>query len=264
LGDGMSATKSRLKIVRAASAVITLVSVGVLGLVVAESGGTLNKHTVVTRHVEHIPVSVVQPSPSPGSTVQAAPTPATSAPTADSSEPVSVITSATSTTPGTTSTTPAKSTAPSTSTTPATSTVPVVTAKALPACPLGLSAPANSGGLQSLIGFAPVFGPFSAEAFASAAAFQPVLELIGPFLVAFANAYAPYAASFAPLLNTVETLENLGYTSLLAPLTAPYQTELLTAETQLATALAPGASALLDNPASACVVDIEGLLTGNK
>jgi hypothetical protein len=129
---------------------------------------------------------------------------------------------------------------------------------------LGLSAPTNSGGLQSLIGFAPVFGPFSAEAFASAAAFQPVLELIGPFLVAFANAYAPYATSFAPLLNAVETLENLGYTTLIEPFSAAYQTQLLTAETQLATALAPGASALLDNPASSCVVDIEGLLTGDN
>ncbi len=130
--------------------------------------------------------------------------------------------------------------------------------------PVGSVRPANSGGLQSLIGFAPVFGPFSAEAFASAAAFQPVLELIGPFLVAFANAYAPYATSFAPLLNAVESLEDLGYSTLIEPFSAAYQTQLLTAETQLATALAPGASALLDNPASSCVVDIEGLLTGDS
>jgi len=261
LGNGMSTSKSRLKIVRAVSAVITLVSVGVLGLVVAESGGTVHQHTVVTRHVEHIPVSEAVPatpsSSSPG--VSATPTQSTSSPTSDSSEPVPVITSATSTTPGTTSTPPAPST------TATTATVPSVTANALPACPLGLSAPANSGGLQSLIGFAPVFGPFSAEAFASAAAFQPVLELIGPFLVAFANAYAPYSASFAPLLNTIETLENVGFTTLIEPVfSATYQTQLLTAETQLATALAPGASALLDNPASSCLVDIEGLLTGNS
>ena len=48
--------KSRFKVVRAASAVITLASVGVLSLVVAESGGTVRKHTVVTRHVVHTKV----------------------------------------------------------------------------------------------------------------------------------------------------------------------------------------------------------------
>jgi hypothetical protein len=117
-----------------------------------------------------------------------------------------------------------------------------------------------TGGLQSLIGFAPLFGPFSAEAFASAAAFQPLLELFGPFLVTFAKDYAPVAPSLAPLLAQVESLENQGY-ALLAPLYAPYRSQFLTAETALATALAPAASTLLDNPLSACVVDIEGVLT---
>jgi hypothetical protein len=264
LGDGMSINRSRLKVVRAASAAITLASVGVLSLVVAESGGTVSKHTVITRHVVHTKVSEALPvKPASTSTASsAAPVPSTSESTSATTPAAksTVVTSAATTVP-TPSVTPTSSTpsAPTTAT-----SLPGVTANALPACPLGLSAPANSGGLQSLIGFAPVFGPFSAEAFASAAAFQPVLELIGPFLVAFAHAYAPYSTAFAPLLNTIETLENLGYATLLEPLTAAYQTQLLTAETQLATALAPGASALLDNPASSCVVDIEGLLTGNS
>jgi hypothetical protein len=260
LGDGMSTTRSRFKIVRAVSAVLTLASVGVLSLVVAESGGTVSKHTVVTHHVVHTKVRVALPAtPAPISTPTTAPVTATSAPTSTpAATPVSTAASTTAPTTTPAPTTPAP-------TTPAPTTVPGVSANALPACPLGLSAPTNLGGLQSLIGFAPVFGPFSAEAFASAAAFQPVLELIGPFLVAFANAYAPYSATFAPLLNTIETLENLGYTTLIQPVfSAAYQTQLLTAETQLATALAPGASALIDNPGSSCLVDIEGLLTGDS
>jgi hypothetical protein len=258
----MSPTRSRFKIVRAVSAVITLASVGVLGLVVAESGGTVSHHTVVSKHVVHSKVSVALPAtPATNSTPTAAP--ATVAPISTSASSTTAAPTSVKTAAATTAPAPASTPATPSATTPATTT-PGVTANALPACPLGLSSPTNLGGLQSLIGFAPVFGPFSAEAFASAAAFQPVLELIGPFLVAFANAYAPHSASFAPFLSTIESLENLGYTTLIEPLSAPYQTELLTAETQLATALAPGASALLDNPASSCLVDIEGLLTGDS
>jgi hypothetical protein len=262
LGHGVS---SRLKFVRAASAAVTLVSAGVLGLVVAESGGTVTKHTVTTRHVVHTPVTEAQPATpaTPTPTASAAPVASALAPTSTAATstpaPSPVVTTAAST-----ATTPSVAPTPPSPSTPTTTAIPGVTANALPACPLGLSAPTNSGGLQSLIGFAPVFGPFSAEAFASAAAFQPVLELIGPFLVAFANAYAPYSTAFAPLLTAVESLENLGYSTLIEPFSAAYQTELLTAETQLATALAPGASALLDNPVSSCVVDIEGLLTGDS
>lgn len=258
LGNGMSPTTSRFKLVRTLSAVITLASVGVLSLVVAESGGTVSKHTVVTRHVVHSRVKEALPAtPAPSLTPGTTPV-ATAAPATTPTVTTPVVTAPASTTPATTPT----PTAPSPTTTG--TTIPDVTAAALPACPLGLSSPKNLGGLESLIGFAPVFGPFSAEAFASAAAFQPVLELIGPFLVAFANAYAPYSAAFAPLLNTIESLENTGYAALIEPLSAAYQTQLLTAETQLATALAPGASALLDNPASSCLVDIEGLLTGDS
>jgi hypothetical protein len=38
----------------------------------------------------------------------------------------------------------------------------------------------------------------------------------------------------------------------------------LTAETNLATALAPVASSLVDNPASVCVIDAEGVLTAAR
>jgi hypothetical protein len=111
-----------------------------------------------------------------------------------------------------------------------------------------------------LIGLSPLFGPFSAEAFASAAAFQPVLQLFGPFLVEFAAVYAQAEPALAPLIAQVESAENQGF-SILSPLYGPYRTQFLTAETALATALAPYAQALASTPASACLVDMEGLLT---
>jgi hypothetical protein len=248
-----------VKIVRAVSSVVTLVAAVLLGLVVAESGGSVSQHKVYSTHVVHtrvqeaLPPAAATPTTSP---IVGVPAPASAS--TGSAAVSKVVTSASVTTPTTPTTTPAP---PPASTTP-TTTSPPLAANALPACPVGLSAPADSGGLQSLIGFAPLFGPFSAEAFASAAAFQPVLELIGPFLVAFANAYAPSAPELAPLLAQVESLENAGY-AVLGPLYGPYRTQLLTAETQLATELSPLADTLVDNPLSSCVVDVEGVLSGS-
>jgi hypothetical protein len=253
--------KTPFTAIRNGAAAVTLVAVAALGLVAAESGGTVVRHTVVTKHETRVinrttapksstptplaPVASSVPDTAPVSEAAAAPaTPLTS-------DPVTLASSTPATTPATTTTT---------STTTIGSTLPTTTANAIPACPAGLAAPAQSGGLQSLIGFAPLFGPFSSEAFAMAPSFQPVLELIGPFLTAFANYYAPEAPTLAPLLNAVDSLETEGY-SLLAPLFGPYQTQFLTAETKLAAALAPGASLLVDNPAASCVIDIEGLLT---
>jgi hypothetical protein len=117
--------------------------------------------------------------------------------------------------------------------------------------------------LQSLIPFAPVFGPFSSEAFAAAPTFQPLLELFGPFLVAFAQHYAAVQPSVTPWLDRLETLENEGY-GIVAPIYAPDRSMFLTAETNLATALAPVASSLVDNPASMCVIDAESVLTAAR
>jgi hypothetical protein len=135
-----------------------------------------------------------------------------------------------------------------------------LTSNALPACPFPLPSPAQSGGLQSLVGLSPLFGPFSAEAFASAAAFQPVLELFGPFLVEFASLYATVEPTLAPLISQITAFENEGF-ALLSPFYGPYRTQFLTAETTLATALAPFAQTLASNPASSCLVDVEGMLT---
>jgi hypothetical protein len=259
LGDVMS-TKTPFTAIRNGAAAVTLVAVAVLGLVAAESGGTVVRHTVVTKHetrvVNHTTApkssTPTQSAPVASSVPDTAPVSEAAAPaTPVAPDPVTLASSTPATTPATTTTTPTTTTG---------SSLPTTTANDIPACPAGLAAPAQSGGLQSLIGFAPLFGPFSSEAFAMAPSFQPVLELIGPFLTAFANYYAPEAPTLAPLLNAVDSLETEGY-SLLAPLFGPYQTQFLTAETKLAAALAPDASLLVDNPAASCVIDIEASLT---
>ncbi len=132
----------------------------------------------------------------------------------------------------------------------------------LPACPLPLATPANPGGLQSLIPLAPFFGPFSSEAFAMAPLFQPLLQDIGPFLVAFANGYTATAPALAPLVSQLEALENEGF-SVLSPLYGPYRTQLLAAESSVATALAPLAKAAGVNEGTSCLVDLEAELVGS-
>ena len=177
----------------------------------------------------------------------------TAAPVAGTNSGAPVLAAAASANPGN-STTPTIP-PPATNPTP----MPTPTPDELPACPLGLAAPANPGGLQSLIGFAPFFGPVSSEAFAAAPLFQPLLQAIGPFLVAMANAYAPYAPSLAPLVNALEAAENQGF-NVLAPLYGPYRNQFLSSEAALATALAPIVEAGVSNAATSCLVDIEAAL----
>lgn len=258
-GQRVSQTPKRpAKVVRTISAVVTLAAVGTLGLLAAKSGGTQTRHTTVTHHeAARAPApklatpATVDPSASAASeapTPAPAPPPLLAAPSV--AVPPQITPSPVVTSPTTTPTLPA--TPPVSSPSPA--------AVTLPACPLPLPAPASSGGLQSLIALAPVFGPFSAEAFASAATFQPLLELLGPFLVAFAQHYAAVQPTVTPLLTQLESFENQGY-AVLAPFYGRYRAQFLSAETALATALAPVASTMVDNSAASCVVDIEGVLT---
>jgi hypothetical protein len=246
--------------IRLVSALVAVLSLVALGLIALPGPHTVTKHTTVTKKITTAATSAHAKAPTPS---DAAPV------TVPSSAPALVAP------PSLTPTVAAPSpvTQPTTEPVVAPTTAPVVSpgptptglgsllnAVALPACPLPLPTPAVSGGLQSQIPFAPLFGPFSAEAFASAAAFQPVLQLFGPFLIAFANEYAKAAPALAPLVAAVESLENKGF-SLLSPLYSPYRAEFLTAETTLAAALATFAQALASNPGASCLVDFEGLLT---
>lgn len=125
-----------------------------------------------------------------------------------------------------------------------------------------LSAPAatQQGGLASLVGLSPLFGPFSAEAFAAAPLFQPLLQPFGPFLVTFASEYAAAKPSLVPIITQVESLEDSGFTAI-SPFYTPYRSQFLTAETSLATALGPLVTAAAANSATSCLVDVEAVLT---
>ena len=254
----------RLKVVGGVSATITVLAVVALGVMTLGSAHTITAQTTVTGQVDAAariqlsPTISASPASVPGSagatsdhvgssglpvTVPDSTGTVVSAPVANTTD---TSTSASDTSPGSVSTSPSKSGVNSTA--------------AAPACPLALPVPAQAGGLASLIGLAPLLGPFTAEAFAPAAAYQPVLQVLGPLLVEFAKEYAVAEPSLTPLINQIKSLENQGFT-VLSPLYGPYRTYVLSLETALATALAPFAQLAASNPASSCLVDVEGILT---
>jgi hypothetical protein len=129
---------------------------------------------------------------------------------------------------------------------------------ALP-CPIPLPTPKATGGLASLVAIIPIFGPFSAEAFAMAPAYEPLLKAFGPFLPAFADALAQADPALTPVIDVIRQLEQQGYTAL-NPLYGPYRTGVLDAEAQLANALAPYTELIVSSPVASCIIDVEGLL----
>jgi hypothetical protein len=255
-----------LRVARLASVSLTVLAVVALGVFAATGDSTVTRHTTVVRQAASTPPAKSK-SASGAPVTQLAPSeespdaqPAlVSVPTLLGSEPPltpSPAASSVVTTPAAPTPAPVAPSAPagSTGTTP---TEP--DPGGLPACPLPLNAPADPGGLQSLVSFAPYLGPFSSEAFAVAPAVQPVLQAVGPFLVALAAGYASAPASVASSAAQIESLENEGY-SVLSPLYGPNRSQLLAAESQLATALAPLATDAADTQTTSCLVDIEAAL----
>jgi hypothetical protein len=254
-----------LRLARLGAAVVTVGAVAALAAFAVTGGGTVTVHTTVTKHttvIKEKSIATAAPASAPVSPAATAPSlvaptdPLTSAATAVVPEvamPPVTATGSGAPTPGTAA---AAATAPTTPSPSGGNGTP----SDLPSCPYPLAAPADPGGLQSLIPFAPLFGPFSSEAFAMAPLFQPFLQTVGPFLVSFANAYGAFAPALAPLVTQVENFENEGF-NLLSPLYTPYRSKFLSAETQLANALAPLATAAAINAPVSCLVDVEGLLT---
>jgi len=257
-----------LPALRNASAAVTVLAVAALGAFALSDADTvithtLTKHTTVVKLtsapkaqdlgtaparttadsmlVPAAPLEASVGAPTSDPTTLAAP--AVGAPTA-SPPAVAVAAAAPTPTPSPTST----------------ATAPPAPAE-LPACPLPLSAPSptQQGGLASLVGLSPLFGPFSSEAFAAAPLFQPLLQNFGPFLVAFADGYAAAEPSLVPLIAQVESLETSGF-SVVSPIYTPYRSQFLTSEAALATALAPLVKTAAANAATSCVVDIEAVL----
>ncbi|MBO0853584.1 MAG: hypothetical protein J2P18_07435 [Nocardia sp.] len=147
---------------------------------------------------------------------------------------------------------------------PGTNTVPLgaspFTAPALntqPRCPLGWPAPAQQGGLASLIGLAPMAGPFSSEAFALGAVYQPLLQLAGPVLAQIAPVLAQYQPAIDPVITRVQGAEAVVLQAIL-PYYGPYRGQLIAAEGDLARRLTPVLDSVYNSPAASCFVAWQG------
>jgi hypothetical protein len=130
----------------------------------------------------------------------------------------------------------------------------------LAACPITITKTTPpTGGLQSLISLAPAFGEFSAEAFASAAAYQPLLQLLGPILAQYPEIAPKLAPLVNPLVAALQRGSN-GLFALIGPLYSPFRPQILRAETKLASQLAPFSATLAASPLGGCLVQLETAL----
>lgn len=129
-------------------------------------------------------------------------------------------------------------------------------------CALGFPPPKRSGGLASLTLLIPAFGPFAAEAFAFAPAYEPVVEMFGPFLPLFADMLAANEEFVTPAIALLRQLEQAGFDQI-EPIYGPYRQDFLDAATQLAETLAPYSEQLRDSPAGVCLIALQGLVADN-
>jgi hypothetical protein len=234
-----------LRAARLVTAAIALVAVAALVLL-----------SLPARNTTHRVLDLALAAPTGSVTPSAAPTSPTPSPTPSPSI-LPILAVAPSTTPSaprsSSSSTPVSP--PSTGSSSSGGSSPTVTAT----CPLGLKVPTETGGLQSLISLAPAFGPFSAEAFAAAGAYAPLLTLLGPILAEY-PALAPKFASFTnPLVAVFAAITTAGF-GLLSPLYGPYREKVLDAESKLAAAFAPYANQLVNSPVGGCAIAVESLL----
>lgn len=133
-------------------------------------------------------------------------------------------------------------------------TVPVNTQ---PACPLGWPAPKQQGGLASLIGLAPLAGPFSSEAFALGSVYQPILQLAGPLLAQIAPIITQYQPLIDPIITQAQGVEAVVLQAIL-PYYGPYRSQLIAAEGDFAKAIAPILNNVYNSEAASCFVAWQG------
>jgi hypothetical protein len=243
----MTVTETRLRTMRVAAAIVVLVAFAGLATMAVLTATVTRRTSVPTSSAsgepaeQQVQLGVSAAAPSTPATTS---TTTTTIPVAPRGRPPTTTTSTTTSTTSTTTTPPGTLPSP-----------PQVAA-----CPLGLPPATQSGGLQSLIGLEPLFGPFAAEAFAMAPAFQPLLQLLGPVLAEYPGLSTQLQPVLGPLLADWEVLANAG-NAVILPLYGPYQRQFLEYETQFAALIAPYAEKAAGSPWAACAVDLEGELT---
>ncbi|WP_068271762.1 hypothetical protein [Aldersonia kunmingensis] len=130
---------------------------------------------------------------------------------------------------------------------------------AQPPCPIGWPAPEKQGGLASLIGLAPLAGPFSSEAFALASVYQPLLRLVGPVLAEIAPVITHYQPVIDPIIKNVQGVEEAVLQAIL-PYYGPYRDQLIAAEGEVAKVIAPVLERAYTTEAASCLVAWQGQL----
>lgn len=128
-----------------------------------------------------------------------------------------------------------------------------------PPCPLGWPAPAQQGGLASLIGLAPLAGPFSSEAFALGSVYQPILQLVGPVLAEIAPIITANQPLIDPIISRVQAVEAVVLEAIL-PYYGPYRGQLIAAEGEFAKAVTPILNRAYNSEIASCFVAWQGRL----
>jgi len=257
-----------------ASGIRIAAALTVVGSTIAATALTVRQHDQVTSVVVTGPVSSAvaaappaapapPDTPAPDAPAPAA-SPGTSAPAAASVPAAVPIGTGTT---GAASSVPLNQSGPTTANSPgATNSVPLADnpfaaapVAAQPACPLGWPAPQQQGGLASLIGLAPLAGPFSSEAFALGSVYQPILQLAGPVLAEIAPVITRNQPAIDVVTVQVQAVEAAVLQAIL-PYYGPYRDQLIAAEGGLSRQLAPILDRVYDSPAASCFVAWQGQL----
>lgn len=129
------------------------------------------------------------------------------------------------------------------------------------ACPVPLPSPGpqDDGGLRSIVPLAPAFGPFSAEAFAPASAYQPFLQVLGPLLARYPQLHEDLAPALDPLVKAFGTGAQ-GLFDLVEPLYGPRRQQFVQQLANLGDALAPLSEQAAYSPIGGCLVALQAAI----
>jgi hypothetical protein len=237
VGLGRIDRRRALRVVATTAVVLELATLGAMNLFAG--------HTTTTTTVHRAPQAAAAPTPR---TVGRSPAPSPSVPVPAPTAPASLAAS------------PTRS--PDVTTPPASppASEPAPTSETALSCPLPLPEPPAGGGVASLTPLLPLFGPFSAEAFAMMPAFEPLLPLFGPMLVAGQQTLESADPALSLLIGLIQPLEESGFDAM-APFYGPSRQQFLDAEASAAQALAPITEAIAAAPGAGCLPALEGMLT---
>lgn len=234
------------------------------GLAILVLGVALTTVSVTGRHdtqvvaSKRVPVSGSASSGSPPATGATAASPAPNSP---ESAPASSAPAATSiAVVGTAPVTNDAGTAAAATPAPAATTDgPTPSAMVALSCPLPLAPSTVPGGLASLTTLLPLFGPFSAEAFAGVSLFQPFFPLVAPLLNLLQRLLTPLQPLIDRAVPIVQLIENAGYQTLL-PAYGPFRAGFLEFVKNFANSLQPLVQQVAAVPGSGCLPALQNAL----